>query len=252
MATDPSGLAEGVGHHWITLSKLLKRAGEFEEDALYVLLGAYSGALETAHNRRAMDGISHTQYDRAVERALDDFLDNRGMFSGKVSASEAKEFAQCLYEGSVFDGPDAEKLRRFNAQVIRELRSGGKFVEPSKDTIEDLIKRGRSYAKTERGRAVLRAAKLIAILGTVFSSLATAAEATETIGNSSALRQALQNINKGDFTAAERNLAGANAGSLLSELRSKGLISPYVEPLLEKELRGIPGRIKEWEESFCE
>jgi uncharacterized protein RhaS with RHS repeats len=255
-AIDPSGF-QGVGHHWVTISKLVKRAGEFEKDALHGLLGAYSGALETAHNRRRMDGISHTEYDRAIERTLDEFLAQRkrgfsGFFAGKVTAEEAHRFAQDLYEGSVFDGEDSEKLRRFNQQVMKECADARNAKPPKDVSTQHLIGQGKAYATTSRGRQVLRAAKFLSIIGGALGTTLTAAGTAEAIGSSQSLREALRNIEQGNFAAAEGNLVGNSAGSLLSELQSGQSVPPLAVPLLEQKLRAIPGAIKEWEDAFCD
>ncbi len=244
-ATDPSGLF-GVGHHWITMSKLHGVADKFEKDALFVLIGAYSGLLENAHNRRRMDGISHSEYDKAIEQSLRDFLDARQV-KGKVTPEEAKQLAQDVYEGRVFNKVNAASLKKFNAQVVKELRDKEGFLEPRNTPTETLIKQGKSYAQTDRGKQIMRAAKFLGLLGGILSA-AQVVEMAE--ASTSPLSGVFRSIAAGDYAGAERGLIGENAGSLISVLREKEQRFIYGEALFKEKVRTIIAELKDWDERF--
>jgi RHS repeat-associated protein len=245
LATDPSGLF-GVGHHWITMSKLLGVADKFEKDALYVLIGAYSGLLENAHNRRRMDGISHSEYDKAIEQSLRDFLDAR-QGKGKVTPKEAKQFAQDVYEGKVFNKTNAASVKKFNTQVVKELRDKEGFLEPRDTPTERLIKQGKSYAQTDRGKEIMRAGKFLGILGGILSA-AQMVEMAE--ASTSPLSAVFRSIAAGDYAGAERGLIGENAGSLISVLREKDPRFIYGEALFKEKVQTMISEIKDWDERF--
>jgi hypothetical protein len=239
----------GIGHHWVTMSKLLEHADEFEEDVLYVLIGSYSGPLTESHNRRSMGGHSHTEYDEAVAEFLVNYLETRTT-KGKITAVEAQQIAQRLFDGSAFKSEGSKVLREFNEAVIKELRDQGDLIEPKDADVDDLIKQGTRLKYEPRIRKILRAGKVASIFMSVLGPLAKSAEAMDAINRSNALKMTFQHVENGDYGSATNNLVSYRATSLMSVIQEKQLVDSRLQPLPERRLREMISKMKAWEDDF--
>ncbi|MFL5245944.1 MAG: RHS repeat domain-containing protein [Gemmataceae bacterium] len=79
--TDPSGLAQNVGHHWIpqTILRDLKKAGLIDAGAWEVGMGLFSGELTQGHYWwRKYGGVTHSAYSVRVKEILEEYAKKKG------------------------------------------------------------------------------------------------------------------------------------------------------------------------------
>ena len=216
-ATDPSGLAEAVGHHWIPVYTINSLSDWLTEDAILYALGNASGELLEPHTFRSYGGVTHSEYNTIVTEQLEKLIEESGREC--IGLDEMKGLLDNIRDGKDRLGKVNRKLKLFNDAIRKEraaLLKGAKDAFNSTDEV--ILKRGRGFLNSPRfwGSVVG-----MAIISLASDAVGQEIQALDLISENEHFKRAIELAIANELGQAQIELTGHN--SLYDDLVDQGL-----------------------------
>ena len=200
------------GHHWIPVGVTNSFLDSLEPDAIAWAYGFTSGKLNEPHNFGSnYNGVSHSDYNRVVEKEMKKLVDQAKRQGRKVTRDEIVSFGGNLEQGLGAKGKPIREIGDFNRGVSASRsrwKQGGPLREFRVDRTDDYIEKcGRRCAGNGRYRRLLVGAGAMATIGSIFGNANAFAE--EVKDENSKIRCAMRRIEIDDFEGARELLEQA-------------------------------------------
>ena len=218
-ATDPSGMAEAVGHHWTPVTVTGAFFNSISKEAHDFFAGGYSGLMWKPHRNDTYGGVKHVDYNEMVKEELKEFMRVNGITDKKpMTAKQAHKFSANIRKAENLSDPArAANIKKFNDAIVADLRSK---LLPDQG-IDAAIARGKSYIEKNPKRYKA----YIAIGATFYFISMKTAGAAETGAKTVVVldelskpgglyEQLLRAAEKGDLAAVEMLLTGGGGNEV--------------------------------------
>lgn len=209
-------VSKPVGHHWVNLMSAFSdeiRPYLSDKAAKYAA-GVTSGELDPPHNAKAMNGVTHAEYNRAVKEELKSYIKLKKISAKKkMTARQMEKFAARIMNGLDAKGKPHPVIGPFNEGIKASVKTG---VVPPK-AMADVLKNGAKQMKL-RGFQMLAAG--VVISGMANQLVADEVAIANVAARSSNFKQAIVALQTGDLDEAQRLMVG-DRDSFFHELIGK-------------------------------
>jgi hypothetical protein len=193
-ATDPSGLLEEPGHHFLPAAVVKRFLDRLTDEALWVAAGFRTGPIADHKYDKA-----HREFSRLAERELDRFIRENVGKEGKLTGDQMMEFINRLIEGKSYFGA-GDKLKEYSKKCSDLAKN------PASRDKASIVEYGRTYLKQNLDRYVAVAA-IMSVLA-LFDKGKVMAGQVGDISTAPEVREAITAAMRGDLGRVQKILIG--------------------------------------------